>query len=356
MKKPPYFSDERTETALAKFRAFWRGESSEPMVSIYTVPAYRQETDPDRMVAAAVECIRKDAERNELETVPCFWPDFGTISTARMWGGKIMPARDSGSIHIEPIARNVDDLANLRHGTFEESDFQKAIDLHRRVCERLGTGRVFVRTPDIQGPMNTLSLMMEQTELMCAMYEHPEAVHRALDLVTDLLIASIHRFMDAVGPENVAGNIWPYLTLQGNMGVAVTQDYMPLLGPEHYAEFELPRLKRIADAFGGVWIHCCGVYRQHLPALRNADFKIHGLELAYPQMTPMEVYDVFGDEIAYLVGVSPDGLKDFPTLVSYAQFLSKQTCAKARFWFCTCWDIEDAEALRRIVKGGFGKR
>jgi hypothetical protein len=356
MESPVTFTDARIDHALARFRAFWNAESSEPMVSIYTAPAYRQETDPDKIVAAAVDCIRQDAERGEKEILPCFWPDFGTISTARMWGGKIMPARDNGYIHIEPIARVIGDLAGMQHGTFEESDFHQAIELHRRVCHGVGSDRVFIRTPDFQGPMNTLSLMIEQTEFICAMYENPAAVHRALGLVTDLLIATIRRFLDTVGSEKVVGNVWPYLSLQGTQGVAVTEDYMPLLNPELYVEFGVPCLKRIADAFGGVWIHCCGVYRQHLQTLRHADFKIHGLELAYPQMTPMEVYDVFGDDIAYLVGISPDGLSDFPTLVSYAEFLSKQKCARARFWFCTSWGVEDAEVLRRIVKSGFGKR
>ena len=64
----------------------------------------------------------------------------------------------------------------------------------------------------------------------------------------------------------------PYVSLPAELGVCLTQDYMPLLGPEIYRVFELPRLKRIAEAFGGVYIHCCGEYARHLPALRDAGF------------------------------------------------------------------------------------
>lgn len=349
------FTAARIDAALARARSFWLGESRAPRVSLYTQPSYRQATDDDAIVAGAVACIRRDGALGEPDVLPSFWPDFGTISTARMWGGRVIPPPPDGFIHIEPVAHTAADLETLACCPFEESDFARAIRLHRRVCERLETDAVFVRTPDLQGPMNTLALILDQTELMCALTEAPDAVHAALDQITDTLIACLRRFCDTLGRERVIGSIWPYHTLPATMGVSITQDYMPLLGPDAYAEFELPRLKRIADAFGGVWIHCCGVYRQHLPALSTADFRIWGLELAYPQMTPMEVYPLFGDRIACLVGVSPDGAARFPSLLDYARFLATQECARNRFWFAACHEWLDGAELRRVVEGGFGR-
>jgi hypothetical protein len=138
------------------------------------------------------------------------------------------------------------------------------------------------------------------------------------------------------------------------MGICITEDYMPLLSAEQYAEFGLPYVKRIADAFGGVWIHCCGVYRQHLRNLRAGNFKIWGLELAYPQMPVQEVYDIFGNDIAYLVGISPDGEDEFPNIIEYARHLSTLPCSKGRFWFAACQEWIDGDKLRQVVKGGFG--
>ncbi len=348
------FSQERIDRALRKFVDFWEGKSSEPIVSVYNVPSYRQEQDADRMVEMAVECIRKDAAGGEEEILPCFWPDFGTVSTAAIWGGKIIPPPPGGCIHIEPVAHSPADLAKLRPSPFERTDFQRGIDIYRRVQKAYG-GTLFTRTPDFQGPMNTLALIMDQTELMCAFYEAPQAIHAALDHITDILIEFVGRYVRTIGPGLVVGNSWPYLSLPATMGISITQDYMPLMGPDVYAEFEIPRLKRIADKFGGVWIHCCGVYRQHLQVLRNSGFKIRGLELAYPQMGPQEVYDVFGDDIAYLVGVSPDGEREFPSIAAYARHLSEQPCAKGRFWFASCHEWVDADELRNVVKNGFGR-
>ncbi|MCX7935019.1 MAG: hypothetical protein N3A66_07145, partial [Planctomycetota bacterium] len=101
---------------------------------------------------------------------------------------------------------------------------------------------------------------------------------------------------------------------------------------------------------------CCGVYRQHLRALRQAGFKIWGLESAYPQMPVWEVHAVFGDDIAYLVGVSPDGQAEFPTIIDYARRIAETPAAQARFWFCACHTWVDGAALKKIVNDRFGKR
>jgi len=349
------FTPERIERALAAYRAFWRGQTSRPLVSIYHQPTYRQAFDDEKVIAGAVECIRADAASGAEAILPTFWPDFGTISTAKMWGGRVIPPEGERCIHIAPVAQGPDDLARLRPGAFEESDFQKAADLYRRVCDRLETDQVFIRTPDVQGPMNTLALLMDQTELMCALYEAPDAIGAMLDRITDVLIETVRRFIELIGPGKVIGNIWPFVCLPAEMGLCITQDYLPLLSAEHWIAFERPRLKRIADAFGGVFIHCCGDYARHLRGIREGGFKVWGLEMAYPQTTPMQAYEVFGEEAAYLVGVSPDGAKRFPTLVDYARYLAAQPCARGRFWFASCWDWCDAAELRRVVEAGFGR-
>ncbi|MGI6494637.1 MAG: hypothetical protein ACOX5G_00830 [Kiritimatiellia bacterium] len=349
------FSDDRVARALDRANDFWDARSSRPIVSIYTEPAYRQESDPARLLAGAEACIRQDAASGEPDILPTFWPDFGTISTAAIWGGEIIPPPPGGFIHIHPVAETVEDLAKLRPRPFEETDFQRAITLFRALEKQMPDTPLFIRTPDFQGPMNTLALVMRQTEMLCALYDAPGAIGRALDHIADVLIDYVGRFLREIGPERVIGNIWPFITLPANRGVAVTQDYMPLLGKEAYAEFEVPRLRRIADAFGGVFIHCCGVYRQHLETLKNGNFKLYGLEMAHPQMDPQAVYEVFGDDIAYLVGVSPDGLRDYPTTVEFARHLATQPCSRARYWFAATPDWLDTAALHDVVETSFGR-
>ncbi len=344
-----FFSDERIARALDRANDFWDARDNSPRVSIYTEPVYRQEQDAAKMLDLAEQCIWKDAETREEDILPSFWPDFGTISTARFWGGEIIPAPKNGFIHVKPIAHNVSDLAKLRPLPFEQTDFHRAIVLFRDLEKRFPGKPLFIRTPDLQGSLNTLALVMKQDEMLCAFYDEPAAIHRAIDHITDTLIDYTSRFIREIGAERVIGNIWPFITLQATRGIAITQDYMPLVGDDIYREFELPRLKRIADTFGGVFIHCCGKYEHHLQSLHDGGFKIHGFELAYPQMNLQRMHDVFGNDIAYLTGVSPDGLQDYPTIVEYAQHIATLPCAKARFWFASCPNWCDCEALKDVA-------
>lgn len=264
------FTPERISQTLDVFRAFLRGETRGPLLTVHAAPDYRQEPDPEVIVERACAQIRADAASDEPHVLPTFWADFGTVSTARLWGGRLMPARDGGGVHIAPVAPALRDLAALTvQQSYEASDYGRAAALYRRVCERLGTGDVFVRTPDFQGPMNTLAL-------------------------------------------------------------------------------------RIADAFGGVYIHCCGAFTQHLPALAAAEFKIWGIEVHYPCTKLWDVYAALGDRVVYTPYVTNTGAAEFPTLVEFCRDLAVRACAQARYWLCVCPGSCDVAELRRVLGGGLG--
>ncbi len=345
------FTQSRIDFALEEFRAFLDGRRRTPLVTVHAPPDYRQETDAETMVAKACAQIQADGRSAEPFVLPTFWADFGTISTAALWGGRKIPAQDGGGVHIEPAVANLDQLATLTvRQSFEESDFQRGIDLYRRICERLETDQIYVRQPDFQGPMNTLALVLDQTELMCGMFEDPEGIGQALDQVTDTLLAYVGRFRAEIGPAKVIGSIWPYNVLPDGNGISITQDYMPLLGPEQYQQFELPRLKRLADAFGGVFIHCCGSYAQHLPALAGTDFKIWGLETHHPFTKVWDVQTVFGDRLFYTPYVNETARAEFPSLCEFVEHLASRPDSRAeRYWFCLCDGWCDTARLRQII-------
>ena len=350
-------SSSRTPSSqtLGHVQDFLHGRAGQALLSMYHQPDYRQQPDLEVMVTRACEVIRADMESGEPNVVPTFFPDFGTVTTAGMYGGKLIPASAGGGIHIEPVVQSLDELLQLRPCPFEESDFQRAIDLYRQICTRLGTDDVYLRTPDFQGPLNTLSLLIDQTELMIGMMEQPELIKTVLGRITDTLIEYTHRYRQAVGPAKMVGSIWPYFMLPDGMGLSLTQDYMPLIGAEQYAEFEVPLLKRIADDFGGVYIHCCGEYGRHLPALAASGMKIWGIEAHYPETKVEDVYATFGDSVVIVPYVSPRGTARFPTLASFVRSLAGKPCAKGRYWFCWCPEWGGAEELRAAVKEVFGE-
>lgn len=343
-------------TTLARAAAYWRGERTGPELSVVAEPTYRQMLDcqqPNLAAvadAAAVVC-RADAANGEPLVLPCVYSDFGTISTARLYGGKVLPPRDGGKIHIEPVAHCVEQLASLRAAPFEESDFQLALDLWRAVCARLDTDQVWLRTPDFQGPMNTLALVLDQQELLAALYDEPAAIHAALASITTTLIDYHQRLRRAVGPDRVLGSIWPYTILPAALGASLTQDMMPLLSPDLYRDFEIPCLQRIAAAFGGLQIHCCGTYTQHLPALRDSGLPILGLEFHHPFTKFADIHRIFGDRIVYVPYLFGE-CKDYPDTPAFAADLLRQGTSRTRFWFATAQGWGDTAALRRVLTRG----
>ena len=210
--------------------------------------------------------------------------------------------------------------------------------------------------------MNTLGLMMDQTELLVALYEEPELIHATLTHITDVLIDYLRRYRTAAGKEKVVGNVWPWVVLPDGQGIGLTQDFLPLLGPELYAEFELPQLKRMADEFGGVFIHCCGAYAQHLPTLARADFKIWGIEVHYPCTKLWEVQAALGPTLGYVPYIAPTGRQEFPSIVSFLKSLEHHDCDQTRIAVCLArewltteeWGTQAlGSACVSLARGGF---
>lgn len=335
---------------LTTIRDFLTGRTKGPLLSVCTEHTYRQNPDEEATIAGAVACLREDLA-SSVNTLPAFIPDFGTVSMPALWGGKRIAVSKGGSsaIHIEPIAREPAELAHLPAPcAYEQSDFARAMKLYRKVCARLGRDDIYLRTPDLQGPMNTLGLLCEQTELIIALYEDPPRIHALLTQITDVIIACLRRFRTEAGPDRVLGNVWPWVALVDGQGIGITQDFMPLLSPDLYEQFELPQLKRIADAFGGVFIHCCGEYAQHLPALARANFKIWGIEMHYPCTKLHDVYTALGNNLVYTPYVAPTGSAKYPTAADFVMDLAADDPVIQRLWICMARNWLPEEKMRAL--------
>ncbi len=346
-------SKETSSDLLSGFGEYWCGERQGPLVSIVTEPKYRQIFDHfkpnlEQVADAAAAGIRADLESG-VNVLPTLYCDFGTISTAKLYGGRILPPPEEGCVHIEPVAQTTADLEALTPCAFEDSDFQLALDLYGLVCDRLDTNDVYLRTPDFQGPLNTLALVMDQQELLMAMYTDPTPIHTALDRITTTLIDYHQRLRRELGGGKVIGSIWPYTFLPEDLGASITQDMLPLLSADSYREFELPCLQRIAQAFNGVQIHCCGKYAQHLPALRASGMAIRSLEFHHPFTPFQEIHAVFGDDIVYIPYLFSE-CDDYQDYLAFAKDLLAQGTGTTRFWFAQAAEWTDGAALQELVQ------
>ena len=103
---------------------------------------------------------------------------------------------------------------------------------------------------------------------------------------------------------------WPFVYMPPRMGVGMTEDFMHLLSPGLYEEFGLPYVNRIAREFGGVFLHCCGVFKQHLPVVKRIE-NLRGLDTMYAFSHPDELNEAFPDVVHTMWLDYAEGVRSF---------------------------------------------
>lgn len=325
------------ERRLGRVRRFWAGEGR-AMVSVESGEgAYRQLFDDAKVLERAPLNFQAQAALPGCN-LPAFAADYGTVSTARYWGGKtFFPHEESHDLFIQPAAETLDAALALPIKAVDDQgmDAARGLALHHRLCERLESDRVWLRTPDFQGTLNTAALVMDQEELMMAMFSEPELVHQFLGKVSDFLV-SYHRYLVAGARGRVCGNIWPYTFLPADLGASFTEDLMPLLGPDQYQEFGIPYVEKLSRALGGVQIHCCGEWGRHAANLAKSSAKILAVEFHYPYTRIEELEPLLDKTLLIPYGLPPS----FKTQIEYYGWLLREFPA-ARFWFPFCCESEE---------------
>jgi hypothetical protein len=329
---------------------YWKPDGPELALFVIHEPDYRQQP-MEHLAAAAGKSLRTwaDVYGHGVNLPPAFLADFGTITMAKPWGGRIEISND-GFPFIHPAAQSIDEALEIEPA--ENPDLEAAVRLYREVRAASGIADPGFKTPDFQGVLNTAALVVDQTALFMAMLDEPDKVHAFLDRVCTTNIRFMQTLRADVGRAD--GNIWPYIWLPGRFGVGITEDMMPLLGVDEYREFGIPYLRRIADELGGVFIHCCGEWARHAPTLAESGIRIRGMEHHHPFTRFEEVRDALKGVVfvPYFAGFKSS---EFPDYVSYVRHLLGQRRPGDRIAI-TITDSPDwkASELAQIVQAAGG--
>jgi hypothetical protein len=312
--------------------------------------AYRQVFDEQRILESAPRNLEHQATLPGVN-LPSFFADFGTVSTAKYWGGEARFDSTGGNLFVDPVAPTVSDALSIRPLPVEHPDMDAALALRlfRSVCESLGTDALWLRTPDMQGPLNTAGLVVEQEELLIAMHTEPERVSEFLGVVTEFLVGYARHFREATG-DRVCGFIWPYTFFPASCGLSLTEDLMPLLSPDTYRRFAVPYLRRLSDEFGGLQIHCCGHWGRHAATLKESGARIRAVEFHHP-FTRIEELTCLAAETVFIPYVSLDKQDEFRSSVDFYEHLLRSTDSSHRYWFA--FPDDGADAIAFASRHGF---
>jgi hypothetical protein len=341
-----WFGADTIRRRLERIRAFWGGAERFLVTVNSTKAAYRQIFDDARILASAPVQLRHQATLPGVN-LPTFFADFGTVSTAKHWGGTTRFPEAGGNIFIDPVASTVTEALAIAPAPPDRPDLDahRALRLYRALRESLPTESLWFRMPDLQGPLNTAGLVMKQDELLMAMVTEPESVHRFLRGIAEWMVAYVRYCRDASGGR-LCGYIWPYTFFPADLGVAITEDLMPLLAVETYREFALPYLRALGRAFGGLQIHCCGRWGRHAPTLREAGVPIRAVEYHYP-FTSLEQLACLAPETVFVPYITLDQQREFGSATAYYDHLLRTTDERHRFWFAFAEDTDEAVAFAR---------
>jgi hypothetical protein len=333
---------------LDRVQRFWQGEER-ALVSVYsTAHEYRQCFDDGTILAQAPLHLQAQARLPGMN-LPSLFCDWGTVSTAKYWGGKVQFDSTGGNIFINPIAQTIDEaLARAPFAVDDPSmDAAHSLSLFQQLSHELQTDALWLRTPDMQGTLNTAGLVMDQEEMMVAMFTDKAKVHVFLDKVCDLLIRYARYLRQGTG-NRVCGNIWPYTFFPGELGISLTEDLMPLMSADLYREFGIPYLWRLGSELGGLHIHCCGDWGRHAENLAAADLNIKAVEFHYP-FTQVQELACLADRAVFVPYIMLDQQAEFASVTEYYRHLLASTDKCHRFWFACVDDSLDSIAFARGV-------
>lgn len=242
---------ERPGLILHEYRAAEEGE----------VPA-----DPDplraRVVAEEYSALHLRV-RNGDDFVPMLNTNNGTSAMASAFGAGL---QDVGGGHwAEALIRDLAEIDRLEKPPVTAGRVGEALE-HTRVARTMSS--LPIRSLDTQSPLTVATQLLGVTPLFMAMYDQPRRVHALLDLITDFYLDVITAQQSAAG-EQWCPLYWPHLWGPAEVGCEVADDYLLTLSPAQWEEFSLPYLNRLAERFGGIFVHTCSLRREHLPSLRK---------------------------------------------------------------------------------------
>jgi hypothetical protein len=210
------------------------------------------------MVHYQVAAWTRHLERVRDDAIPYFMPWYGTGVLAAAFGATVrFPERQGEDPAIAgPVIENLGQIAKLRAPDPERTG------LMPRVLETIALARSTCDLPvglsDMNSPLSTVCQLCGYDKLCYWMYDEPQAVHDLFDLVTDAFIAWVKKQKACIGEPLDSSHGLQGTWAPKGVGVWASDDDLVIMNADLYAEFVVPRMKRIYTTFGGGHLHYCG--------------------------------------------------------------------------------------------------
>jgi Uroporphyrinogen decarboxylase (URO-D) len=260
------YPDERVAKSKERFLKIWNMESPDdpPLLAQSWMSLFwpsdavddRTYYEPERRLRFQLEgIVARGIIKDDF--IPSLFPDERISVVPSAFGCKV---DDKPGEHqwVHPLINKPEDVYSIKKPEIGISGMSKHVFDMIRYSREATDDAVPTRPSDVQGPMGAASLVMGYQEFLMALYTNPKEVHYLLEMVTEVIIDYYHKLFDVSGGNFVPTHVVPMMWLPPGKGVAVSDDLMPIVSPEHYLEFSAPYSEKIAKEFGGIFMHSCG--------------------------------------------------------------------------------------------------
>jgi len=242
--------------------------------------------------------------------VPAIGTGAGTCAMATAFGCEETQA--TGVYWVKPCITEPSQIDYLRKPPIAAGRLGEILEQTRAYAGYVDD-RLPIRVMDFQSPFTTVEQMLGSDQFFLMPHDEPARLKALMDLATDFAIEFFQAQIEAAGPNCCPGS-WPPIWFPRSAGVQMSDDNMVNVSPAVYEEFVVPYNNRVADAFGGLFLHSCTIREQNLPSLKKLG-PLTGLNCDIStSVTTRRLLEEFGDDtvIAPHAYINTDtGFKDY---------------------------------------------
>jgi len=166
-----------------------------------------------------------------------------------------------------------------------QGSFEKGLEYIKYFREATND-EVPVYCMDTQGPFDLAHLLLGD-DIFIQLYDDPKYMHHIMEICLELGIKT-HTWMKELSGEPMDKMYHGSAYYSENMGIRICEDTTVLINSNHIDEFAMPYTKRLAQHFGGGWVHYCGRNDYLTKAICDID-EIKGINFGH---IPGKVNDV----------------------------------------------------------------
>ena len=175
-----------------------------------------------------------------------------------------------------------EDVYNLKPDINNSELMNMTLDTIKFFQDKVGTS-IPITTCDPNSPMLCASLVLKTDVFLMSLMTNPKEMHHLIDLTTKVFLEFYQRQLDLLKNPAFPGH--GFLFTKNATGVCVSEDNLAQIPPAIFEEFEVLSLEKIAEKFGGVYVHSCGNWIHNLDSV----LKIKGLKGINFHSSPVEM-------------------------------------------------------------------